>query len=64
MNRDEIQVDLVKIANGERVLRLTDPHLGLSLEKKLDASLPVAQQKESLFRVFEAALARAELIPA
>ena len=56
-----IQIDLVKLVNGERLLRLTEPQSGLSLEKKLDAKQPVVRQKQRLLGVFEAALARAEL---
>lgn len=61
VSRDKIQIDLIKLVDGARLLRLTDPHSGLSLEKKLAAGEPVARQKESLFAAFEAALARVEL---
>jgi hypothetical protein len=61
IERGQIQIDLIKLVNGERLLRLTEPQSGLSLEKKLDARLPVVRQKERLLAVFEAALARAEL---
>jgi hypothetical protein len=56
-----IQIDLIKLVSGERLLRLTEPQSGLSLEKKLDATQSVVRQKQRLFGVFEAALARAEL---
>jgi len=59
---DKIQFDLVKLLNGERIFRLTDQQSGLSLEKKLKASEAVVRQKDRLLQVFEAALARAELI--
>lgn len=61
IDRSTIQIDLIKLVSGERLLRLTEPQSGLSLEKKLDASQPVVRQKERLLGVFEAALARAEL---
>ena len=61
MDRSTIQIELIKLLNGERLLRLTDPTSGLSLEKKLDAQQPVVGQKERLLGVLEAALARAEL---
>jgi hypothetical protein len=64
VDRDKIQFDLVKLLNGERILRLTDPHSGLSLEKKLKPSEAVVRQKDCLLQVFDAALARAELIGA
>lgn len=61
---DKIQTDLVKLANGERLLRLTEAESGLSLERKLDPEQPVLRQKRQLLSVFEAALRRAELSPA
>ena len=56
-----IQIDLIKLVSGERLLRLTEPQSGLSLEQKLDAKQPVVRQKQQLLGVFEAARARAEL---
>ena len=61
-DHDKIQFDLVKLLNGERILRLTDPQSGLSLEKKLKSAEAVVRQKDRLLQVFEAALARAEVI--
>lgn len=61
IDRDKIQIDLIKLPNGERLLRLTEPQSGLALEKKLVSEQSVTRQKEQLFGVFEAALARAEL---
>jgi hypothetical protein len=63
-DHDKIQLDLIKLLNGERILRLTDPRSGLSLEKKLTPAEAVVRQKDRLLQVFEAALARAELIGA
>jgi hypothetical protein len=63
-DRNKIQIDLIKLVSGERLLRLTEPVSGLSLEKKLDPHKPVASQKEKLLGVFDAALARAELMAA
>ena len=63
-NRDKIQVDLIKLAGGERLLRLTDLPSGLALEKKVDPRQPVLRQKKRLFSVFEAALTQAELTAA
>jgi hypothetical protein len=64
VDRDRIQCDLIKLLNGERILRLTEPQSGLSLEKKLSPADAVVRQKERLMGVFEAALARAELTKA
>jgi hypothetical protein len=63
-DHSKIQIDLIKLGSGERLLRLTEPLSGLSLEKKLDPQKPVASQKEKLLGVFDAALARAELMAA
>ena len=60
VDRDKIQFDLIKLISGERILRLTEPQSGLSLEKKLDPKQPVVRQKERLLGAFEAALAKAE----
>lgn len=56
----QIEVVLIRLANGERLLRLSDSATGLSLEKKLDPRQPVARQKERLRQAFEAALARTD----
>ena len=55
---------MIKLVGGGRLLRLTEPQLGLCLEQKLDPHKPIARQKEKLFGVFDAALARAELMAA
>ena len=62
IDRKKIEMDLIKLAGGGRLLRLTDSQSGLSLEKKIDPNQPVVRQKQQLLGVFEAALARAELI--
>jgi hypothetical protein len=62
--RNDIQIDLIKLVGGDRLLRLTEPRSGLALEKKLDPKQPVLRQKERLLGVFEAALARADLAAA
>ena len=64
VDRNKIQIDLIKLVGEERLLRFTEPVSGLSLEKKLDPQKPVASQKEKLLGVFDAALARAELMAA
>ncbi len=64
IDRSKIQFDLIQLTSGERLLRLTEPQSGLSLEKKLDSQRSVVRQKEQLLGVFEAALARAETMTA
>jgi hypothetical protein len=61
VDRDKIEFDLIKLLNGERILRLTEPESGLTLEKKLAPADAVVRQKEKLLGIFEAALTRAEL---
>jgi hypothetical protein len=63
IDREKIQMELIKLKDGERLLRLTEPQSGLSLERKLHPKRPVADQKKQLLSVFEAALARVELTP-
>jgi hypothetical protein len=64
VDRHRIEFEWVKLAGGERLLRLTEPLSGLALEKKLNPADPVIRQKEKLLRVFEAALSRAEMAEA
>lgn len=64
VERHKIQFDLVKLMNGERLLRLTEPRSGLTLEKRLAPTDVVVRQKERLQSVFEAALVKVELTPA
>lgn len=64
LDRGKIQIDVIKLVTGERLFRLTEPQSGLTLEKKLDPKEPVVRQRERLLGVFDAALARAEAVPA
>ena len=64
VDRDKIQFDLVKLLNGGRLLRLTEPQSGLTLEKKLAPTDAVVRQKEKLLGALEAALASVALTPA
>jgi hypothetical protein len=61
-DRENIEIKLLKLAGGDRLLRLTEPVSGLSLEKKLDPQQTVVRQKEKLFVILEAALARADAV--
>jgi hypothetical protein len=61
VDREKIQIELIKFGSGERILRLTEPTSGLSLERKLAPADAVVRQKEQLLRAFEAALARLEV---
>ena len=57
MNPD-IRIELLKLADGGRVLRLEHTASGLSLEKRLAPEALVVAQKEKWLRVFESLLAR------
>jgi hypothetical protein len=53
-----IQIELIKLATGVRLLQFTEPRSGLALERTLDPKVPVSAQKEALAKVFQAALIR------
>ena len=61
-SRHHIQVDLVKLVGGERLLRLTEVQSGLSLEKKLGPKDAVIRQKQKLLAAFETVLDNGALI--
>ena len=54
----EIQIDLVKLADGTRLLRLADAASRLCLEKRLDPSASVHRQKQHWLHVFRDLLSR------
>jgi hypothetical protein len=62
MKRD-VELLLLKLADGGRILRFSDPRSGLSLEKKLESKESVARQKQRWMQAFVALLER-ELGPA
>lgn len=61
VDRDKIQIELIKLDGGDRLLRLTEPQSGVALEKRLDPKQAVVRQKERLLEMLDAALARAAL---
>ena len=64
MNSEAIQIHLLKLKDGTRLLRMTETASGLSLEKEIDPNRPVLQQKKHLLSLFEAALSRAAALTA
>lgn len=54
----EIELLLLKLADGARILRLSDPVSGLCLEKRLDSKVPVAKQTKHWKQAFQAFLER------
>lgn len=53
---DDIHVEMIRLADGSRLLRLSEPNSGLSLERRLNEARPVARQKEWLMKEFIALL--------
>jgi hypothetical protein len=56
--RRQIEVQLVKLAGGKRLLRVTDQGSGLSLEKKLDPNTPLMRQMQQTQALFESLQSR------
>lgn len=54
----QIELQLVKLADGSRILRIADPASGLALEKVLDPKRPLAAQKHALAQSLRAAIER------
>ena len=59
MNAETIQITLLKLKDGTRLLRLTEPESGLSLEKVVDATRSVLAQKKRLEELFKNTLEHA-----
>jgi hypothetical protein len=57
MKRD-IELLLLKLADGGRIMRLSESQSGLCLEKRLDSHESVARQKARWKQVFVAMLER------
>ena len=57
MKRD-IELLLLKLADGARILRFSEPASGLCLETRLDPKESVARQKQRWKQVFAAMLER------
>ncbi|GDY20152.1 hypothetical protein LBMAG56_14970 [Verrucomicrobiota bacterium] len=57
MKRD-VELLLLKLADGGRILRFSEPQSGLCLEKRLDSTESVARQKARWKHVFIAMLER------
>lgn len=53
-----IEMLLLKLTDGARVLRLSETRSGLCLEKRLDPKTSIARQKERWNQVFKTMLER------
>lgn len=62
MDADKIQITLIKLKNGSRLLRLTEPETGLALERTLNPERPLVSQKQQLKSLFESMLQRAAVM--
>lgn len=62
MDADKIQITLIKLKNGSRLLRLTEPETGLALERTLNPERPLLSQKQQLKALFESMLQRAAVL--
>ena len=54
----EIEMLLLKLSTGGRIIRFSEPRSGLCLEKRLDPKDSVARQKEHWKQAFVAMLER------
>lgn len=55
---DQIEIQLVKLADGGRLLRLSEKSSGLCLEKRFATQEPVVRRKARLLRDFQDLLSR------
>jgi|GEM_PF-1365694 hypothetical protein len=59
MHADTIQITLLKLKDGTRLLRLTESETGLALERALNPNHPLLRQKQQLKSLFASTLDRA-----
>jgi hypothetical protein len=62
MKAETIQITLLRLKDGTRLLRLTESETGLALERTLNPNLPLLKQKQTLRALFDSMLQRAELL--
>jgi hypothetical protein len=48
MKIENLKIEMTKLEEGSRLIRVTDPELGVSLEKKANPSPSIAKQKDQL----------------
>jgi hypothetical protein len=58
------EIELVKLIDGQRLIRLADAVSGLALERRVDATQPVHDQTQRLIAVFQAAIKHSQLTTA
>ena len=62
MQTDKIQITLLRLKDGTRLLRLSEPETGLAFERALNHNRPLLRQKQALRALFDSMLQRAELL--
>lgn len=62
MQKDNIQIALLRLTDGSRLLRLSEPRTGLALERSVNPSRPVPSQKQKLKTLFEAMLQSSKVL--
>ncbi|MBK8095334.1 MAG: hypothetical protein IPK32_26025 [Verrucomicrobiaceae bacterium] len=60
MHAENVQIALLKLKDGSRLLRLTEPETGLALERTLNPRRPLLAQKQRLKALFESMIQRAD----
>jgi hypothetical protein len=60
MQTDNIQITLLSLKDGSRLLRLSEPETGLALERALNPSGSVIRQNQQLKALFESMIQHAE----
>lgn len=53
MQTDNIQITLLRLKDGSRLIRLTESETGLALERALNPNRPLLRQKQQLKALFE-----------
>lgn len=62
MQTDNIQITLLRLKDGSRLLRLSEPETGLALERAINPNRPLLRQKQQLKALFEAMIKRSEIL--
>jgi hypothetical protein len=62
MLAENIQITLLKLTDGSRLLRLTEPETGLALERTINPQRPLLAQKQQLKALFESMIQRADVL--
>jgi hypothetical protein len=61
MKPDTIQMALLRLQDGSRLLRLSEPETGLALERALNPDRSVVRQKPQLKALFQSVIQSAGL---